>query len=198
MPKKKDEEKLDIKPENVHNETDDVVFEDMEDTSRATDKLKRVKEELKKCQEERKEYLDGWQRAKADFVNTKKRDEENRIASVRRAESDVIMSILPVLDSFDMALNSNSPSPDSKKSDTDWHQGIKNIQGQLLGILKEYGIEVSDPKGSKFDPSLHDSIEMRSVESAKEDGIVVEVMQKGYMKNGVVLRAARVAVGEHK
>src|SRR3989344_1423176 len=86
--------------------------------------VKKLRERLKKCIEEKQEYLDGWQRTKADFVNAR-REEEKRLAELLKfAEVALIMDILPVLDSFDMAMSDKAAWESVSK---EWRSGMEAI-----------------------------------------------------------------------
>lgn len=177
-----------------HNNDIDVVFEDTTDNDRAEDKIKKIKEELKRCDEERKEYLEGWQRAKADFVNARRRLEDERGRSVALAKEDLVLSVLPVLDSFEMAFGNTASF---EHLDKNWVAGMQHIKSQLTGILEEHGVTIVDPVGSTFDPALHDSIDAKDVSTKDEDGTILTVVQKGYMMNDKLLRAPKVIVGRY-
>jgi len=170
-------------------------FDDVDDEAKSLENIKSVRAKLKKCETEKKEYLDGWQRAKADFVNTKKRDEENRLNSIKFAKQDVIESIIPVLDSFELAFVGEDAE---KKLDKNWLAGMKGIQSQLVGVINGYGVTQMNPIGEEFDPNLHDSVESRKTDDKAKDGIVIEVRQNGYMLDGKVIRAAKVVVAQFK
>jgi molecular chaperone GrpE len=195
MARNKDKNNIDEEQNGVHNVDDDVVFDDVDEEGFSTENVKKVREKLTKCEEERKNYLDGWQRAKADYINMRKRDEENRTKSVANAKEDVILSIIPVLDSFELAFMGSDAE---KTLDENWVAGMKGIQSQLLSILSEHGVSQMNPIGEEFSPSLHDSVESREVDNKKEDGKILEVRQKGYEINGKILRAAKVVVAQIK
>jgi molecular chaperone GrpE len=173
---------------------DDVIFEPEEDSNEGAPaellrkKLKKAKEELEKANREKGEYLEGWQRAKADYVNAKKRAEEARENTARYAAEGLIVSLLPVLDSFDHALA-------AAEGDEAWLLGIKNTHAQLMKALRENGVESFDPKGEKLDPLFHEPVETLAVSDAEEDNTILKVHQKGYSLRGKVIRPARVAVG---
>lgn len=154
----------------------------------AAEKLKKLREELRRSEAEKREYLDGWQRAKADLINYKK-DEGRRFEEFARfAAEGVIAEIIPVLDSFDLALRHEMPK--------DVERGIVMIRSQIEDILRRRGLEVIQPFGKKFDPALHESL--GEVESEGEEGIVAEVLQSGYLLVGKVIRPARVKVSKQK
>jgi molecular chaperone GrpE len=147
----------------------------------ADKKVKKAKDKLKICEQERAEYLAGWQRAKADLINYK-REQEQKISEIFRfANEGLIFEILPILDSFEAALK--------HKND----EGIKQLYNQLLSILKNNGLEEIKAIGEKFNPELHESV---GEAGGKEQGIVVEEVQKGYKLNGKVIRASKVKINK--
>lgn len=168
---------------------EDVVYDDSEVIS---DKLSKLKEELKSCKKERQEYLDGWQRAKADFLNLKKRSAEEKAGVGSRAFESFIYDLLPTLDSFDMAFKDKKAWESAPEQ---WRKGIEYIHTQLHTLLDNYNVEIIDPIGKEFNHSEHHSIELVDVEDEIQDGIVVEVSLKGYKIKDSVIRPANVKVG---
>lgn len=141
------------------------------------------------CQGKCKEYLEGWQRAKADLANHRK-DEVKRFEEMAQyIAAGLIQDLLPVLDSFDLALGHTA--------DKEMERGIILIRSQFLEILKRRGIEeIHVKKGEAFNPEQHESIgEMASTEPA---GTIAEEAQKGYMLQGRVIRPARVKIAKEK
>lgn len=157
-----------------------------EENTNIEDKLKKLKEKLKKCQKEKEEYLDGWQRTKADFINARREEEERRKDFIKLSNQLLIADILSVLDSLDLAVQSQ------KNKENDITDGVYLIKLQLQDVLKKYGLEVMKTKGEKFDPKFHEAIE--EVESKKESGTIIEEVQKGYKLDNKVLRPARVKI----
>ena len=147
-------------------------------------KLAKVKEELKRVETERHEYLDGWQRAKADLANYKREEGKRFEEFAKFANTDLIADIVQVLDSFDLALQHKMPN--------EVERGIILIRSQLEDTLRKRGLEVIHAKGERFDPSLHESV--GEVESKEPEGTVVEELQKGYRLAGKVIRPARVKI----
>lgn len=180
----------------INNE--DVVVEEEDGEGNTLDpvaKLKQLREKLKKSEAERMEYLAGWQRAKADLINARKRDEEDKKEFVKYANEDLVGEILSVLDSFDMAfVNKES----WEKVDKNWRNGVEYIYSQLLSVLERFNLKIINPVGQKFDPNHHISIETVSVTDKNQDGMIVEVIQKGYGLGDKVIRAPKVKVGEFK
>ena len=178
-------------------ETDDIVFEpeDNENANSFGDKIaNKLREKLKKATAEKQEYLAGWQRAKADLINAKKEFGEEKINLLKFANADLVLQIIPVLDSFEMALNDKKTKESGELKE--WATGMRHIYSQLLSILSENGAEQHNPVGEKFDPALHNSVEIVKIDDKEKDSIIVEVIQKGYSLNGRVIREARVKVGE--
>lgn len=176
-----------IKVESV----DDVVNED-ETTS---DQIKKLKEKLAICVKEKQEYLDGWQRAKAEYINARKRDQEANEQYLKFAKEDLVMEIVPVLDSFEMAFANKEAW---EKVDKNWRIGVEHIHNQLLGVLKNNNVEEIAPLGQKFDPARDEAVEFEPVSEEKFDHIITKVIQKGYKLSGKIIKAPKVKVGEFK
>ncbi len=155
----------------------------------AAERFKKLKEELKNCESEKKEYLDGWQRSKADYINYKK-DEGKRFEDMARyVAGGLIQDILPVLDSFDLALGHGLPK--------EAERGILLVRSQLEDVLKKRGLaEIEVRMGANFNPETHESI--GEVESEHPAGAVAEVVQRGYLFQGRVVRPARVRIAKGK
>jgi len=188
--KKKKNTTIDNNSNDAYN--NDVVFED---TEQAEEKIKKVKEKLNKCLKENKENLLGWQRARADFVNAKKESDDRIKESFTYAKSEFISELLPVVDSFEMAFSNKEAWG---KVDKNWRIGVEYIHSQLITTLENNGLKQINPKRACFDPRFHASVENIITNDKKEDGIILEVVQKGYELNGNILRPAQVKVGQFK
>ena len=179
-------------------ENEDVTFETELDSDNAKDPMemiKALKEKLKIYQKERQEYLEGWQRTKADFVNAKKREEDERGEFVKFSKRELIKELLPALDSFHTAFGNKGAW---EKVDLNWLMGVQYIYSQLLGALEKHGITLIDPKmGEPFDPAKHSSIGTVAVGEKEKDHTIAEVVQKGYALHGKILEPAKVKVGEY-
>lgn len=152
--------------------------------------LKTAKEEIEKYKKQAEENLNGWKRAKADFINYKK-DQERAMEEFRKyANEDIIMKLLPIVDSFHLA---TKYLPENLKN-SDWAKGIMCVKEQLESFLKEVGVEEIKSIGEKFNTSLFESA--GEEESGGEDGIVVSEIQKGYKMFGEVIRAGKVRVAK--
>lgn len=148
-------------------------------------------EALKKAfaEEEAKavKYLANWQRAQADFVNFKRRTEQEKGDIIRLANAGLIFNLLSVVDDMERALD-NIPD---KLAGSKWVDGIVLIYRKFTAILEANGISEMKALGEQFDPSLHEAVMQVEGESDK----VIAVVQKGYMLNDRVLRPAKVKVG---
>lgn len=172
---------------------DDISLEEEEALSAAH--LKKIKDKLKDCEKERQEFLDSYQRLKADFVNQKKQFEADRNAFIQYAESGLINDLLPALSGFDAAMG-NKEAWESAPSN--WRVGIEYIHSLLIGALKKRNLEILDPLGKVFDPSLAEAVDQREVADKQQDNIVIAVVEKGYSLSGKVIKPARVIVGMFK
>ncbi|MBI4691886.1 MAG: nucleotide exchange factor GrpE [Candidatus Terrybacteria bacterium] len=158
------------------------------------DKVKKLREKLKKCESERQEYLAGWQRAKADFINARKEEEESRKDFIKFCEKNLILETLNILDSFDRLFTDKD---NFGKIDKNLQIGVENIYIQLMDILKKRGVETLKSEGIKFNPEEHESIIKKEVDKQEEDGIIIDEIRKGYKMNGVVIRPAQVKIGKY-
>ncbi len=141
------------------------------------------------AQVQAQEYLEGWQRARAEFANYKKRVEREIKDSHSSAAGSVLKDILPVIDDFERAM---SKVPENLQGDP-WVDGVGMILRKLNKVLDNYNVVVIDPTGEPFDPNRHEAIgtdESTDVEA----GHVTVTMQKGYILGDRVLRPALVRV----
>ncbi len=182
-----------IKKETGTDSEDDIVLEDIQDEENPAAALKKLREKLKVCVAEKQQYLEGWQRTKADYVNGKRQEKEEREKLLKYAEENLLQDIIPVLDNFDMAMGNKTAWETAPKN---WRVGIEHIYSQFVKTLEEHNLKQKNPMGEKFDARFHDSIESVPTENSEDDHKVVEVLQKGYELNGKLIRPAKVKIGE--
>lgn len=163
--------------------------EELGDVAGAQAKLKKLKDELVVVKAERQEYLDGWQRCKADSVNSRKETLANAEKLGVRAKENLIEDIIPALDGFDMAAN----SPAWQTMDAGWRSGIEHIRNQLLEVLSRHGVERFGTVGEPIDHAMHEAIEERE-DVPGEPGTVAKILRYGYKMGGKILRPAQVVV----
>ncbi|OGI96901.1 nucleotide exchange factor GrpE [Candidatus Nomurabacteria bacterium RIFCSPLOWO2_02_FULL_42_17] len=173
---------------------DDVILEPDEENADGAiqDKLKSLREKLRACEKEKTEYLTGWQRARADFINFKKEEDDRLARAVQNARAQVVLRILPTLDSLDRALSIVVKESNQSALQT----GVENIRAQLIKALTELEVSEISETGVLFNPEIHQAMEAVSVERAKDDGKVLEILEKGYIMSRTTVRPARVRVGK--
>lgn len=146
---------------------------------------------LKKCEGEKHEYLEGWQRAQADFQNyIKQKDKEAQ--GFRKFAADImVLKIIPVFDSVILACRS---VPNNLKNDQ-WARGIAQIRDQFEEVLRDSGVkEIIASPGDQFDPARHESLE--EIESTAPSGTIAELAQRGYTLHDKVIRPAKVKIAK--
>jgi len=151
---------------------------------RAETKIAKIREELSSCRQEKQEYMDGWQRAKADYVNLLRRNEEAAKAAESSGKIKAIETLLPAFDALERA-----------KEHGEVPEGFLAIAKQLESAFASLGLEEVGKVGEKFDPALHDALGQDAVDSAETDDTITTVLEKGWHINGSVIRPAKVRVG---
>lgn len=166
--------------------------QEVADEATLKDKVQKLKAELKEEKGKSKEYLDGWQRARADLVNKDKQLAQDRVEMIRRAGERFAEAVLPTLDGYEMARRNKVAweSVDGK-----WRVGIEYLFGQLQSAFEAEGLEKIDPKeGEAFDVNTMASTEEVETDDASKDHTVAETVQAGFSFNGRLLRDAKVKV----
>lgn len=174
--------------------TDDVEFvQSTEDGDElpSNQKVKKLQEKIKALEKEKAEYLDGWQRARADYANLQKTTDEDKKRLRSIIEENFITEILPVVDSFGMAMNNKETW---EKVDPNWRTGVEYIHGQLMSVLKDHNLESFGKVGDMFDPMLHEAVSDTETDDTTLDHTIASVLQQGYKLMDNVLRAARVSI----
>src|SRR3989338_2568568 len=177
----KSEKRSDLDPDGLSEEDNDLKSQ-----------VTKLKEKLKTALEEKQKYLDGWQRDKAEFLNARKRDREAQAEFLKFAKEDIVTELLPVLQSFEMAMANKE---EWEKVDKNWRIGVEYISNQLKTVLETHGLKDVNPIGLQFDPMRDEAQEFVPVENEEQNNKVMEVIQKGYELNGKQLRAPKVKVG---
>lgn len=183
---------LDEHDSDMHNT--DVHFEN-EDESESFDlQVKKLREKNRVCEKEKKEYLDGWQRMRADFANARKEEEARRGELIKFASEGLVEDLLPVLDSFSSAFANKEAW---EKVDPTWRKGVEYIYAQFYSVLESRGLASLGVAGEKFDPRIHTALEEVEPSSDSQTGTVAEVIHKGYRFHSKVVRPASVKVFGH-
>ena len=188
------------KEEDNSEEQEDFVIDgdsDLDDSVVAEESLqetvKKLRAKLQASEKERIEFLTGWQKAKADFVNLRKRDEEERGVFLKTANESLILELLPVLDSIELA---QKDAQAWEALPGDWRKGMESIFTQIKNTLKKAGLEEVEALGQTLDPRFHEAIGTVATGESDKDHTVAEVFQTGYLFQGRVIRPARVRVYE--
>jgi molecular chaperone GrpE len=151
--------------------------------------IDRLKSELGEAQAKADEYLDGWQRSRAEFANFRKRVEREQATANQTATGNVLKRFLDVVDDLDRALK-NRPKDEEGAN---WASGIELIYRKLLTSLENEGVQVIQAEGKLFDPSLHEAISQEDHPDL-DSGQVIATVSQGYILGERVLRPARVRV----
>ena len=146
-------------------------------------------ETLTEAQEAMAELNERIVRLTADFDNFRKRAQREKDEARQFANQGLLEKLLPVLDNFEMALTA------VKDADPSVRDGVQMILDQLLGVLKESGVEPVDAMGQPFDPNLHEALSQEETTEV-EEGTVVQQVQRGYKLNDRLVRPARVVVAK--
>ncbi len=153
--------------------------------------LEEIKKKLEECEKKTVEYLAGWQRTRADFLNYKKEEMEKVKGLLGYASEEWVLKILPILDNFEVA---KKRIPENLKND-ETIKGFMQIKTQIQDFLKNQGVEEIECLGKKFDPNLYEVVGEVEIKN-KEAGIVIEEVQKGYTINSRLLRPVKVKVAK--
>jgi molecular chaperone GrpE len=160
-----------------------------EEPAEERDELEILKEELEKAEAQAAEYLDGWQRTRAEFSNYKKRQEAERMQMMMLASADLLRKLLPVVYDFERAMATLPANSDQEA----WFEGISLIQHKMEAVLESEGVRPIESEGQAFDPRYHEAVTYEEVEGY-EDGQIIGQVQRGYAIGERVLRPALVRV----
>jgi molecular chaperone GrpE len=157
--------------------------------SAPNDELETLRAELAEIEQKADEYLRLAQRTQADFINYRRRMDEERAQQARDAGLSVLQRLFPILDDFERAMASATEA----ERESSWGQGLLLVERNLRGLLAAEGVEPIDAQGAEFDPRLHEAV--GSAPSAQvPEGRVLHVARQGYRKGDRVLRPTQVIV----
>jgi molecular chaperone GrpE len=168
-------------PEEVENQQPEL------EAAEPREDVKSLQKALDEEEKRAAEYLANWQRTQADFLNYKRRTEQERLEFNRFANANLVLSILPVLDDMERALDA---VPEEHDGD-DWVEGVRLVERKFKTTLEGQGLKPILALGMTFDPNFHEAIR----QDKGPEGTVIGELQKGYMLNDKLLRPARVVVG---
>lgn len=189
---KQEPEEMDFIPEEIE-AGDEPDIEDIE--AQSAEKMKKLRDSLKASEAEKMKALEDLQRARADFLNSKRRLEEQLARDRERIIERMIIDLLPLVDSFEAAQANKELW---EKIDPIQRTGIEGIYAQLMSYLKSNNVEVIETLGKHFSPHEHEAVANVPVTDEAQRDTVIAVLQKGFKRNDVIIRPAKVAVGTHE
>ncbi|HZF59768.1 MAG TPA: nucleotide exchange factor GrpE [Rubrobacter sp.] len=151
----------------------------------AEEELAALSEELESARQERDQYLDALRRLKAEFENSRKRQERERERVFSMAAERLVQELLPVLDNLDRALEAGG----------DIREGVLATRNQLADVLSNEGLLPVASDGQPFDPNVHEAVMGRPSEE-HEEGTILQTFERGYLLNGKPIRPAKVVVAK--
>ena len=165
--------------------------DDLEATeAQASAKITKLRKELEQVKKEKAENLDGWQRAKADYVNALKRFEEDRKNAVQLGTLKAAAAFLPAMDSLERA-------KEVAKTTGGLPEGFDGIVKQLDTAAKSLGLEQFGVAGEAFIPMLHEALSQVPTDDKEKDDTIIAVLEPGWKVEGYVIRPAKVTVAQY-
>lgn len=160
-----------------------IEAEDVEAEGKAENKIAKMREELGACRKEKQEYMDGWQRSKADYVNLLKRFESESKSMKQAGVVKAVETLLPAFDALERA-----------KEHGELPEGFLAIAKQLESAFAALGLEELGEAGEPFNPAFHEALGQDEAESAETDDTITAVLEKGWKIRDSVIRPAKVRV----
>ena len=189
------EVEIDIETENP--DQIDVSLEEIENNSEG--KIKKLQAKIKHLESEKASLMEDFQRAKAEFLNARRRLEDQKREDIEKATTRFIESSLPMADSFHMAMTNEEQW---QSVDDVWRKGVESINNQLKSVFTLYGVIEINPTGQTFDPQKHEAVSNLPVSEETENDKIQNVVQLGYERvrkdnRSELIRPAKVTVGQY-
>jgi len=162
-----------------------------DENKKVEESAEKLQTNLERLQKLNEEYLGGWKRAKADYINFKREAEKEKMQIVQFANAALLLELMPIVDNIKTALK-HVPEENKK---FEWVKGFEHILKQFLGVMKNMGVEQIPATGEKFDPEKHEAVSKGKKEGV-EQGIVLEEIATGYTLQGKVIKHSKVKVSE--
>lgn len=140
------------------------------------------------------ELNDKYLRLYSDFDNYRRRANKEKLEMIKTASSGVVLSLLPVIDDMERALNAIQKVEEASEQNA-LLEGVNLIYNKLMATLKQQGLSECEVAGKPFDPETAEAVAQIPAPEEAQKGFVLEVVQKGYALDGKVLRFAKVVVG---
>jgi molecular chaperone GrpE len=163
-------------------------------TVESEDEIETLRTALEEAEARAAEYLDGWQRARAEFANYRRRQEQQRRQMQAAAKASLLLQLLPVMDDLKRALEA---VPEASEGEP-WVSGVEQVQRKWQTTLEQTGLAVMPVEaGEAFDPAYHEAL-THEPNKEVEAGHIIQVVQPGYQVDDTVLRPALVRVSSGK
>jgi len=159
-----------------------------------------LRDKLRACEAEKKDLLEESGRAKADFLNARRRLEEDRKRDRERVTIEHIESLIPLCDSFSVAMSNKEVW---EKADENWRRGIEGIYAQLNNILTQHQVITTIPLGEVFNPRQHEALSTTPTDDKDQHDQIISVVQNGFTLRRTdgsteLIRPARVVIGVYE
>jgi len=168
-------------------ESNEELTSEVEPEVAEVEDVEALKQALAEERKKAEANLASWQRAQADFINYKRRSEQEKEEIGKFANTMFILNLLPILDDLERAFTSIPPH----MARLSWVDGIRLVERKLWGSLEAQGLSQIKALGEPFDPKFHEA----TMQAKGREGIVIEELQKGYMLHDRVIRPTMVVVG---
>ena len=164
---------------------------ELEQDTKLNNEMLKLEAEIQRLTEDNKIQQERVKLAQAELVNYRKRKDEETANTIKYANLDLIKDLLNVVDNLERTIENTNVSDEVKK----YQDGVRLIYDNIIGTLKAYGVEEINRVGQVFDPRYEQALLTECVED-KEDDVVLEVLLKGYMLKGRVIRPASVKINQ--
>ena len=163
---------------------------------KAENKIAKMRKELEMTRKEKQENMDGWQRAKADYVNALRRFEEEKRGAKQAGVTEAVEALLPAFDAIERA-KEHQPSLKLRPASGDPMGGFLAIIKQLEAAFASLGLTSVGQIGEPFDPTLHEAFGQDATDDKEKDDTVTAVIEKGWRRGEAIVRPAKVRVAHY-
>lgn len=182
-----------INNENIENNESVETEEELKNNE--DNKENELNKKIEELENQNADLKDKYMRAMAEMENIRKRAAKEKIDTIKRANKDLLLSLLNFMDNFERAIKAGENNSDIQNSE--YYKGIELIHKQFIDFIHDNGVEEIKCLGGEFDPNLHEALTMVEIPDCEHEKIV-EVYAKGYKLNDELLRTAKVIVGKPK
>lgn len=193
MEESKMENGEEINNENIENNESIETEEELKNNE--DNKENELNKKIEELENQNADLKDKYMRAMAEMENIRKRAAKEKIDTIKRANKDLLLSLLNFMDNFERAIKAGENNSDIQNSE--YYKGIELIHKQFIDFIHDNGVEEIECLGGEFDPNLHEALTMVEIPDCEHEKIV-EVYAKGYKLNDELLRTAKVIVGKPK